>query len=58
MTWLAPSTQAGIAVTAMAGIGELGKFSAKLSIVARPQNHRRNMTVQSDTYVTKADLDC
>jgi hypothetical protein len=29
MTWLAPSTQAGIAVTAMAGIGELGQFMAK-----------------------------
>jgi hypothetical protein len=37
MTWLAPSAQAGIAVTAMAGIGELGKLSGNLLNVPRPK---------------------
>jgi hypothetical protein len=36
MTWLATSAQAGIAVTAMAGIGELGIFLIYLPKVLAP----------------------
>jgi hypothetical protein len=36
MTWLATSAQAGIAVTAMAGIGELGIFLIYLPKLLAP----------------------
>jgi hypothetical protein len=48
MTWLATSAQAGIAVTAMAGIGELGMFSS----------HRRlNRTSNYIFAITDTDID-
>jgi hypothetical protein len=48
MTWLATSAQAGIAVTAMAGIGELGMFSSY---------RRLNRTSNYIFAITDTDID-